>query len=153
MKSFSVACLHSRHFSSPAIMLPLKMIHNLTWVVARSVKILQTVTIRGSYLQKIPFGTLSEVIAPWLQGTMNSKSHLVFVVDGNLVNDVNAWSIYDIEEITLVQNAMVQVNGAINQQQLVLVKTKRNAGETGFTIGCGMLILICRCKKWKRPGN
>src|SRR5688500_15036233 len=93
----------------------------------------QTITIKGSDLQKIPFGTISEVIAPWLHGAMTTRANLVFVVDGNMVNDVNAWSIFDIEEITLVQNALVQVNGAINQQQLVLVKTKRYTGESGFT--------------------
>lgn len=93
----------------------------------------QSITIKGSDLQKIPFGTISEVISPWLHGAMNSRANLVFVVDGNMVNDVNAWSIYDIEEITLVQNALVQVNGAINQQQLVLVKTKRNTGSSGIT--------------------
>lgn len=93
----------------------------------------QTITIKGSDLQKIPFGTISEVIAPWLHGAMTNRPNLVFVVDGSLVNDVNAWSIYDIEEITLVQNSLVNLNGAINQQQLVLVKTKRNSGESGFT--------------------
>lgn len=93
----------------------------------------QTITIKGSDLQKIPFGTISEVIAPFLHGAMTSRTNLVFVVDGNLVNDVNAWSIYDIEEITLVQNSLVHLNGAINQQQLVLVKTKRNSGAPGFT--------------------
>lgn len=93
----------------------------------------QTITIKGIDLQKIPFGTISEVIAPFLHGAMTNRANLVFVVDGNLVNDVNAWSIYDIEEIMLVQNALVQLNGAINQQQLVLVKTKRNSGASGFT--------------------
>lgn len=95
----------------------------------------QTITIKGKYLEQIPFSTISEVIAPWLQGTQNNRFNLVFVVDGNVVNDVNAWSIQDIEEITLVQDAVGAVNGANSNKQLVLVKTKRNhEGQQGFTV-------------------
>lgn len=94
----------------------------------------QTVTIKGEDLEKMPFDNLADAIAPWFQGAYTNAGNLVYVVDGNFVNDVNAWSIYDIEEITLVQNSMVRVNGALKAQQLVLVKTKRSNSGKGLTV-------------------
>jgi hypothetical protein len=95
----------------------------------------QHVTIKGSDLEHMQFARLSDAIAPWLQGTLSNVYTLVFVVDGNLVSDVNAWSIQDIEEITLIQNAVSQVNGSENNQQLVLVTTKRkHASSKGLVL-------------------
>lgn len=95
----------------------------------------QHITIKGRDLEHMPFARVSDALAPWLQGTLSTRTGLVFVVDGNLVNDVDAWSIHDIEEITLVQNAVGQVNGTLNRQQLVLVTTKRNqTSPKGLTI-------------------
>jgi hypothetical protein len=101
----------------------------------------QSITIKGSDLEQIPFASLTDAIAPWLEGALSTRTNLVFVVDGNLVNDVDAWPIYEIEEITLVQNAMVQVNGTTKQQELVLVKTKKNAGKSGLTLAGGSFLV------------
>lgn len=95
----------------------------------------QSITIKGEHLEKMPFTSLSEAINAWSYGYYASKGNTVYVVDGIMVNDVNAWSVYDIEEVTIVQNALVQVNGANRQQQLVLVTThKAGAAKQGFTV-------------------
>src|SRR4051812_26747280 len=82
-------------------------------------KFTQSITIKAADLQRQPFSTLSEAINVWFYGTYTSKNNMVFVIDGNLVNDVNVYNINDIEEITLVQNSLIQVNGATPLQQLV----------------------------------
>lgn len=89
----------------------------------------QSVTIKGSDLERMPFANLTEAINTWLMGTLTEKNTVMYVVDGNLLNDVNAYSVYDIEEVTLVQNAMIQVSGSTRQQQLVLVTTKSNTSH------------------------
>jgi hypothetical protein len=95
----------------------------------------QSITIKAVDLEKMPFANLSEAINVWLYGTYSDATSLLYVIDGNLVSDVNALSIHDIVEITLIQNALIQVNGGIGQQQLVLIRTKRNHfGKSGLTI-------------------
>jgi hypothetical protein len=51
---------------------------------------------------------------------------MAYVVDGVMINDADAYSIYDIEEITIVQNALSQANGAGNLQTLALITTKKS---------------------------
>jgi hypothetical protein len=85
----------------------------------------QHITIKGEDLEKMPFDNLAEAINVWFYGSYTNTANLVYVIDGNLVNDVNAYSIYDIDEVTLVQSALSHINGTVQQQQLVLIKTKR----------------------------
>ncbi|MDB5135447.1 MAG: hypothetical protein JWP37_2050 [Mucilaginibacter sp.] len=93
----------------------------------------QGITIKGRDLERYQFSNLADAINVWLYGIYSNSSSLTYVVDGNLVTDVNAYSIYDIDEITLVQNALVQINGAGGQLQLVLIKTRRNKpGKQGI---------------------
>jgi hypothetical protein len=93
----------------------------------------QSTTIKGSDLQRQPFSNISNALNVWFYGTYTNSSYMVYVVDGNIINDVNAYNINDIEEITLVQNAAAQVSGALSQQQMVLIKTKRNRpGKSGI---------------------
>lgn len=99
----------------------------------------QSTTIKGSDLERMPFTNLTEAINSWLMGSLTTKNTVVYVVDGNLLNDVNAYSVYDIEEVTLIQNAMIQVSGATRQQQLVLVTTKRNASHKAGICAAGQL--------------
>lgn len=95
----------------------------------------QHIIIKGSDLEHMPFARVSDALAPWLHGTLSSKHKMAFVVDGMLVNDVDAWSIHDIEEITLIQNAAVQLNGAADNYHLVLVTTRRRQeASKGITI-------------------
>jgi hypothetical protein len=93
----------------------------------------QTITIKGADLEKMPFANLSDAIAAWFYGAYTTPVTLQYVVDGNPVSDVNAYSIYDIEEVVLVQNAAALVNTAGGQQEMVIVRTKRGQGKEGVT--------------------
>lgn len=110
----------------------------------------QHITIKSEDLARMPFTNLGEALAAWLYGANTGKAGLVYVVDGNPVTDVNAYSIYDIEEITLVQNAMVQLNGADRQQQLVLITTGRKK-RTGITVA-SQTFLVNRDYEKVKPG-
>ena len=85
----------------------------------------QSVTVKGEDLEKMPFTNLSDAINVWFYGSYTNVNNLVYVIDGNLVNDVNTYSIYDIDEVTLIQSALTRIAGTSQQQQLVLIKTKR----------------------------
>jgi hypothetical protein len=93
----------------------------------------QNITIKGADLEKMPFANLSDAIAAWFYGAYTTPATLQYVVDGNPVSDVNAYSIYDIEEVVLVQNAAAIVNTADGQQQMVIVRTRRGKGKQGVT--------------------
>ncbi|PWK74217.1 hypothetical protein LX99_04018 [Mucilaginibacter oryzae] len=98
-------------------------------------KFTQNITIKAADLERQPFSNLSEAINVWLYGTYTRSNNVVYVIDGNLVNDVNIYNIHDIEEITLIQNSLIQVNGAAPLQQLVLIKTRRKRpGKSGFEV-------------------
>lgn len=95
---------------------------------------IQTITIQGSDLERMPFLSLDEAINVYLYGNNTSPNPLVYIINGNLVGDVNAYSVYDIETVTLVQNALSNVNGATNTQRLVLIKTRSGKEQpAGFT--------------------
>ncbi|HYG37215.1 MAG TPA: hypothetical protein VD908_01290 [Cytophagales bacterium] len=89
----------------------------------------QSISIQGADLDKFAFTNLSDAINAWLYGTLSNDESLVYVIDGILVNDVNAYSIQDIEDITLVQNALIQLNGVKDEQHLVLINTKKSITE------------------------
>jgi hypothetical protein len=93
----------------------------------------QTITIKGADLEKMPFTNLSDAIGAWFYGAYTQPLTLQYVVDGNPVSDVNAYSIHDIEEVVLVQNATALVNTADGQQELVIVRTRRGQGKGGVT--------------------
>jgi len=97
-------------------------------------KFTQTITIRGADLEKMPFTNLNDALRPWLYGTWLQGGTVQYVVDGNPVTNVNAYSIYDIEEIVLVQDAAALMAGGQGQQQLVLVTTRRGKGKQGITV-------------------
>lgn len=84
----------------------------------------QSVTIKGSDLERFQFSDLADALNVWLYGTYTNSANLVYVIDGNMVTDANAYSIYDVDEITLVQNAAAYVSGANPGAQLVIVKLK-----------------------------
>lgn len=87
----------------------------------------QTITIKGEDLEKMPFTDLSEAINAWLLGAYSNASTLSYVVDGNFVTDVNAYSVYDIKEVTFVMNAAADINSASSPQRLVVITTRRPA--------------------------
>ena len=93
----------------------------------------QAITIKGTDLEKMPFTHLSDVIGVWAYGAYTGRGTVSYVVDGLPVGDVNGYSIYDIDEIVLVQNATGLVNTGGTQQEIVLVKTRRGKGRRGMT--------------------
>jgi len=94
----------------------------------------QHISIKGEALEKMPFANLAEALNVWLYGAYSNSTTLTYVVDGNIVPDVNAWSVYDIEEVVLVQSALTQINGNTGQQQLVLVTTRRQRTKDKFLL-------------------
>lgn len=57
------------------------------------------------------------------------------MIDGNIISDVNACSIFDVELVTLIEGTIAQTAGAKAGQQLVLIKlrTVRN-GKKGIEV-------------------
>ena len=104
----------------------------------------QHVTVKAEDLQRFPSANLSEAVNVWFSGFFSDAGTLVYVIDGNLATDVNQYPVYDIEEITFIQNAVTQLNGVSQQQQLVLVTTKRNlTGNSGITaVAQGSLVKL-----------
>ncbi|QEM12553.1 hypothetical protein [Mucilaginibacter rubeus] len=96
-------------------------------------KFTQSITLKGADLQRQPFANISDALNVWFYGTYTNSAYVIYVIDGNIINDVNAYNINDIEEITLVQNAVAQASGAPSQQQMILIKTKRSKpGKSGI---------------------
>jgi hypothetical protein len=109
----------------------------------------QSITIKGSDLEHYQFTNLADAINVWLYGTYSNASSLIYVVDGSIITDVNAYSIYDIEEITLVQNALALTGGSNADQQMVLIKLKTSdPGKQGLEIN-GQTSLI----NFRKPIN
>ena len=102
----------------------------------------QTVTIKGSDLEHYQFSDLADAINVWLYGTYTNAGSLIYVVNGNIVTDVNAYSIYDVDEITLVQSALAQASGAGTGQQMILIKLKTNRHEKQGVTAAGQTSLV-----------
>jgi hypothetical protein len=93
----------------------------------------QTITIKGSDLEHYQFSDLADAVNVWLYGTYSNQFNLLYVIDGNIITDANAYSIYDVDEVTLIQSAAVNVSGAAPGAQVVLVKLKTNrSGKQGI---------------------
>ena len=93
----------------------------------------QTIVIKGADLEKMPFANLSEAISAWAYGAY-TPAMVQYIVDGNPVSDVNAYSIYEIDEIVLLGNAAALAGTGGGQQEVVLIRTKRGAGPKGLTV-------------------
>ncbi|HUB59427.1 MAG TPA: hypothetical protein VL978_01930 [Puia sp.] len=95
----------------------------------------QTISIKGSDLERMPFVNLGDAISAWLYGAYTKPATLAYVVDGNPVTDVNSYPIFDIEEVTLVESAVGGAAYGGTQQELVVITTRRGgegpAGEKG----------------------
>ena len=93
----------------------------------------QNIRIRGEDLEKMHFANLGEAINAWFYGGYTSPGNLVYVVDGNVLSDINAYSVYDIEEVVMVQQAAAMIQTASSQQQLILVTTRKGSkGKAGI---------------------
>jgi hypothetical protein len=94
----------------------------------------QQISIKGADLQKMPFINLSDAISVWLYGAYTTPTSVQYVVDGNPVADVNAFSIYDVEEVVLVQHAAALITTAPGQSETILIRTRRGVGPHGITV-------------------
>ncbi|MGZ3999326.1 MAG: hypothetical protein ACXVIY_01795 [Mucilaginibacter sp.] len=93
----------------------------------------QSITIKASDLERYQFNYITDALKVFFYGTFTNATSVVYVIDGNIVTDVDTYNIQDIEEITLVQNALGQVSGASPMQQMILIKTRRGgAGKQGI---------------------
>lgn len=102
-------------------------------------KFTQAITIHAADLEKMPFTDLKEALTLYLNGVYSQQQKFAYVIDGLLNTDINAYSIYDIDEITIVQNAAGVLNGALPSQVLVLVKTKRGGPNKRGIIAAGQV--------------
>jgi hypothetical protein len=93
----------------------------------------QTITVKGADLEKMPFANLSDAVSAWLYGGYTQPGLLQYVVDGNPVSDVSAYSVFDIEEVVVVQGAPALALTSGGPQELVLVRTRRGRGKGGVT--------------------
>ncbi|HVU56332.1 MAG TPA: hypothetical protein VHD83_14805 [Puia sp.] len=89
----------------------------------------QHISIKGEDLEKMPFTNLTDAINVWLNGAYTVNRNLIYIVDGNIINDVSAYSVHDIEEVVFVQNASVLTNTATSQQEMVLVTTRNSMNK------------------------
>jgi len=95
----------------------------------------QAVTIKGADLEKMPFTDIKSAISIYTNGVYSLHQDYVYVIDGILNTDINAYSIYDIDELTFVQNAAGVLNGTDATKTLILVKTKHGGSEDkGVTV-------------------
>ena len=92
----------------------------------------QHISIKGEDLEKMPFSNLSDAINVWINGFYTTSHNLTYIVDGNVATDVNGYSIHDIEEVVLIQNAGALAGTAGNQQQMVLITTRQGRGSSGL---------------------
>jgi|GEM_PF-616472 len=92
----------------------------------------QNISIKGEDLEKMPFATLSEAINVWMYGSYTDASHITYVVDGNILSDVNTYSIHDIEEVVLVQNAAALTGLGGGQPQMVVITTRKGKERSGI---------------------
>jgi hypothetical protein len=86
----------------------------------------QGINVKASQLEQLPFSGISGAVSVWFYGHYSNAATLVYVVDGNRIADINVYNLRDLEDFTLVQNAAIQVNGAFGQEQLVVVRTRKN---------------------------
>lgn len=90
----------------------------------------QSFTIKGEELAKMPFTDFSQAIGVWVGPALATGSTIVYVVDGQMVNDVNIYSIHDIESITFLQSGLIQLTGGtVAHQNIVLLTTKKNVSN------------------------
>jgi hypothetical protein len=94
----------------------------------------QTIVIRGSDLEKMPFTNLSDALAPWLYGAYSGAGAILYIVDGNPVSDPNNYPIQDIEEVVLVQDATALAGSSNGQRETVLITTRRGKQRKGITL-------------------
>ncbi|HEX2536049.1 MAG TPA: hypothetical protein VHK69_20045, partial [Chitinophagaceae bacterium] len=109
-----------------------------------SASALQGVTIRGEWLERLPFTRLSEVVDVYFEGTRSNPANTVYVIDGNQVTSPDLYPIQDIEAITYVQNALIVVNGAHQFGPMVVVRTRNGKRQGNGLRAYGQSALLNR---------
>lgn len=77
--------------------------------------------IKGVDLQNFYFLSTADAI----QTRVGTAHDILYVLDGVVINDINAYSIYDIEEIIIIDNAIAGINSALANSVTAFVKTNR----------------------------
>lgn len=120
----SASVLHAQNDSSSINAGALKLSKHFT----------QNVTIKGEDIERFPFSSLEDAINVYFNGAYTNAENLLYVIDGNLGADINAYSAHDIESITLLQDARALVGGVHRAQQVVIVQTRtRMTGKSSLT--------------------
>ncbi|WP_158557174.1 autotransporter domain-containing protein [Mucilaginibacter conchicola] len=104
----------------------------------------QAVTVKGADLERYPFTNIASALNVWFTGIYLDSQNTLYVIDGNLINDINSYSVQDIEEVSLIQNALVQVNGAYQQKQLVAITTRRQHAQNAGVRVSAMINAVAR---------
>lgn len=102
----------------------------------------QGIRIKGADLEKMPFTNLADALSAWSYGSYMQPENIVYVVDGNPLADANAYSIHDIEEVFLVQDASVSLNTAVPYGE----------GFTASPHSGQVIIALVRTRRGARPG-
>jgi len=116
-------------------------------------KFTQAVTIKAADLEKMPFTDLKDAINVYINGIYSAKQNYAYVIDGVLNTDINAYSIYDIDEITFIQNAATVLNGVDATRTLILVKTKKGGSEKSGVNVAGQTNLVRASSTYQIPAG
>ncbi|PTR00803.1 outer membrane receptor protein involved in Fe transport [Mucilaginibacter yixingensis] len=113
----------------------------------------QAITIKGEDLEKLPYNTLSDALSAWLFGVYGTTTTYITNVNGTVLVNADMLSIYDIDQITLVQNSATLVNGISPNQVMLLITTKKYAkGKFGIN-AAGQTNRVSSNPSMYRPGG
>lgn len=101
-----------------------------TGLLRLSTQFTQHITIKGEDLEHFPYSSLEQAINVYFNGSYTNDQDILYVIDGNVGGDINAYAVYDIESITLIQDARAKLAGVQRAQQLVIVRTRSGMTRT-----------------------
>lgn len=84
-------------------------------------------TVKAGDLDKIPSHSLTPVLNNYFFGYLfNENESPVYIVDGSIRQNISGLSIFDIEEVSLIQNVFaLALNGNTDKRPVLLITTKR----------------------------
>lgn len=85
-----------------------------------------SVEAKGEDLSRHSYGTTAEAIQSYF-----GIGDLVYVVDGQVVSDINNYSIFDIRQISVLDHAVGVLHGAQPYSKLALIETYSATGQYG----------------------
>ncbi|ADY52929.1 hypothetical protein Pedsa_2381 [Pseudopedobacter saltans DSM 12145] len=109
-------------------------------------------TVKASDLEKIPSHNLTSVLNNYFFGyLLNENEPPVYIIDGSIRQNISGFSIFDIEEVSLIQNASaLALNGNTDKRPVMLITTKRtHPNGDGWEVRGEVQMAIQRYKKEK----